>query len=131
MLRKERTKAVTGVQVDSKRTDFWNRNPRAGAIATKMIRDRMNVQPTPGDGVAVSNENAFYTLLENRASKNLDAETIMALQPDIKLIRHMITSVMMSPIDMDTGGLTHGIDDTDLPGIIYNPILDIIREHFT
>lgn len=131
MLRKERTKSVTGVQVDSKRTDFWNRNPRAGAIATKMIRDRMNVQPTPGDGVAVNNENAFYTLLEGRASKNLDAETIMALQPDIKLIRHMITSVMMSPIDMDTGGITHGIDDTDLPGIIYNPILDILREHFS
>lgn len=131
MLRKEKATVVTGVTVNSRRTDFWTKNPLATAVATKMVRDRMQATPTPGSGVAVASENIFNELLQRRAQKNLDAETIMALQPDVKLIRHMITSVIMSPIDMDSGGITHTIDDTDLPGSVTNPILEIIRDHFT
>lgn len=131
MLRKEKATVVTGATVNSRRTDFWNKNPLAAALATKMVRDRMQATPTPGEGVAVASENIFNELLQRRAQKNLDAETIMSLQPDVKLIRHMITSVIMSPIDMDSGGVTHTIDDTDLPGSITNGILEIVRDHFT
>lgn len=131
MLKKEKATVVTGVNVKSQRTDFWSANARAAAMATKYVRDRMQVMPAPGEGVSVPNENIFTELLQQRARKNLDSETIMSLQPDIKLIRHMIISVMMSPIDMDSGGISHVVGDTDLPGSIYNPILDIIRQHFT
>lgn len=133
MLKKERiAPQETGkAKVQSSRTTFWQSNARAAAIATKMVRDRMQVMPAPGEGVTIPNENIFTDLLESRARKNLDAETIMDLQPDVKLIRHMITSVMMSPIDMDAGGLSYSVEDSDLPGIITNPITDIIRQHFT
>lgn len=133
MLKKERTNVVeTGkATLSSSRTTFWQSNARAAAIATKMVRDRMQVLPAPGEGVSVPNEAMFTDLLQQRARRNLDAETIMELQPDVRLIRHMITSVMMSPIDMDSGGLTHTVGDTDLPGVITNPITDVIRQHFT
>lgn len=132
MLRKNRQQSNdAAVKVASVRTDFWAQNPRAAALASKLTRDRMHETGTPGQGVSVSSETIFSELLQQRARKNLDAKTIMELQPDIRLIRFMIQSVIMSPLDMDAGGFTHSVGDTDLPGAITNPLLDIVREHFT
>lgn len=97
-----------------------------------MIADRNSGQNKPGHGVDVPNEGIFDVIINRRGRKNLDAETIMNLQPDIKLIKSLITSIVMSPIDMDSGGVTFKmVESTELPGVVYNPLLEVIRSHFT
>lgn len=124
--------APTTVRVKSQNTDFFHRNPRAAVIASKMIADRYSGQNKPGSGVDVPNEGIFDVIINRRGRKNLDAETIMNLQPDIKLIKSLITSIVMSPIDMDSGGVTFKMaESTELPGVVYNPLLEVIRSHFT
>lgn len=124
--------APTSVRVKSQNTDFFHRNPRAAVFASKMIADRNSGQNKPGHGVDVPNEGIFDVIINRRGRKNLDAETIMNLQPDIKLIKSLITSIVMSPIDMDSGGVTFKmVESTELPGVVYNPLLEVIRSHFT
>lgn len=124
--------APISVKVSSQNTDFFHRNPRAAVFASKMVTDRYDSQNTPGKGVDVPNEGIFDVIINRRGRKNLDAETIMNLQPDIKLIKSLITSIVMSPIDMDSGGVTFKMsENTELPGVVYNPLLEIIRQHFT
>ncbi|AGX01930.1 virion structural protein [Erwinia phage PhiEaH1] len=124
--------APTSVRVKSQNTDFFHRNPRAAVVASKMIADRYSGQNKPGHGVDVPNESIFDVIINRRGRKNLDAETIMNLQPDIKLIKSLITSIVMSPIDMDSGGVTFKMtESTELPGVVYNPLLEVIRSHFT
>lgn len=124
--------APTTVRVKSQNTDFFHRNPRAAVFASKMIADRYSGTNKPGAGVDVPNEGIFDVIINRRGRKNLDAETIMNLQPDIKLIKSLITSITMSPIDMDSGGVTFKMTEaTELPGVVYNPLLEVIRQHFT
>ena len=120
------------VRVKSQNTDFFHRNPRAAVFASKMIADRYSGTNKPGAGVDVPNEGIFDVIINRRGRKNLDAETIMNLQPDIKLIKSLITSIVMSPIDMDSGGVSFKMtESTELPGVVYNPLLEVIRQHFT
>ena len=130
MFKKTASPAPTG-RVRSQNSDFFRNNPVAGAYASKMVRDHWGRTNTPGTGVDVPNESIFSALINRRAQKNLDAETIIKLSPDIKLIKSLIVSIIMSPMDMDSGGLSYKMGETDLPGFITNPLLEIIREHFS
>lgn len=128
--RKAAAPEATG-RIRSQNPDFFRKNPLAAAYAAKMVKDHWGRTSTPGGGVDVPNESIFSALINRRAQKNLDAETIIKLSPDIKLIKSLITSIIMSPMDMDSGGLTYKMGETDLPGFVTNPLVDIIREHFT
>lgn len=126
-------KATTSPQplsISTKPQTWLQRTPAATAIMSKLVVDVTARTGTPGDGVQVPDPTIFDRLVSRRARKNLDAQTIISLAPDIKLIKQMIVSTTLSPIDMTEGELSFKNEKCELPVSVVNLITDCIREHF-
>lgn len=122
--------ATPTVGVRSKPAQWLEHNRSATAIMSKMVRDQLTGDRTQGEGVTVRDETIFDHLVGRRAQKNLDAETILELSPDLKLIKQMIISTTLSPVDMYDGELIFKTDDSEIRPTILNEITEIIRDHF-
>ncbi len=119
-------------RIRSGKTDFFKENPAASMIATKLIPDRRRPNELPrDDGVKLTDDSAFNTMMQNRAKKNMDADTILRLNPDIKLIRETLTSCIRSPLSMEDDELFFKPGDSDLPLSLLNELNDPIQRHFS
>lgn len=125
------TSAITPAPVKSRPHDWLKRSPGATALMSKLIPDAVRGGRAPGDGVEVRDTNVFDHLMSTRAQKNLDAETIMNLSSDLKLIKQMIVSTILSPIDMVDGKLTFKTEKSEITQAILSQITEVVEEHFT
>ncbi|UGO54019.1 putative virion structural protein [Serratia phage vB_SmaM-Kodama] len=132
MIMKKPTLTSSGpdTSVRSKPTKWLENTPAATSIMTKMVRDHLTGDHSQGEGVKVHNETIFDHIVGNRAQKNLDAETILQLSSDLKLIKQMIISTTLSPVDMFDGELVFKTEDSEIRPTILNEITEVIREHF-
>lgn len=116
----------------SVQTDFFKDNPAASVIATKLIPDRQRPKSIISDnGVTITDESAFNEMIQKRARRNLDADTILSLNPDIKLIRETLVSCIRSPLSMEDDQLFFKVGDSDLPMSLLNGMIEPIESHFT
>lgn len=119
-------------RIRSGRSDFFKENPSASIIATKLIPDRRRPNETPADdGVKLTDESAFNIMMQTRAKKNMDADTILRLNPDIKLIRETLVSCIRSPLSMEDDELFFKVGDSDLPLALLNGMVEPIQNHFS
>lgn len=119
-------------RVRSTRSDFFKDNPSASVIASKLIPDRRRPGELPkDDGVAVTDDTAFNTMMQTRAKKNMDADTILRLNPDIKLIRETLVSCIRSPLSMEDDDLFFKVGDSDLPLSLLNTMVEPVQQHFS
>lgn len=119
-------------RVRSGRSDFFKENPDAAVIASKLIPDRRRPNNLPkDDGVTLTDDTAFNNMMQNRAKKNMDADTILRLNPDIKLIRETLVSCIRSPLSMEDDKLFFKVGDSDIPLSILNAMIDPIERTFT
>lgn len=125
------TSAITPSPVKSRPHDWLKRSPGATALMSKLIPDAIRGGRAPGDGVEVRDTNVFDHLMSTRAQKNLDAETIMNLSSDLKLIKQMIVSTILSPIDMVDGKLTFKTEKSEIAQAVLSQITEVVEEHFT
>lgn len=115
----------------STRPQSWlQKTPAASAVMSKLVTDITSRSGTPGAGVNVPDPTIFDRLVSRRARKNLDAQTIISLAPDIKLIKQMIVSTTLSPVDMTEGKLSFKNKKCELPVLVVNQITEVIRDHF-
>lgn len=116
------------------RTDYFAANPIASAIATKLVPDRRFRQPSAvnqeDSTLTLNDETIFNDMMTERAKKNLDADTIIQLNPDIRLIRETLVSCIRSPLSMDDDELTYNVGDSDLPMSLTSAMLDPIESYF-
>lgn len=119
-----------GMKISSRPQDWLQRTPSATAIMSKLVPDAIHRTNTPGNGVDVPDPTIFDRLVSRRARKNLDAETIISLAPDIKLIKQMIVSTTLSPVDMTQGELGFKTEASIIPPSVLNQVTEVIREHF-
>ena len=118
-------------RVRSGRTDFFKDNPSASVLATKLIPDRRRPAELPrDDGVTVTDDSAFNEMIKQRAKKNMDADTLLRLNPDIKLIRETLVSCIRSPLSMEEDELFFRTRDSDLPLSLLNEMIEPIQDHF-
>lgn len=119
-------------RVRSGKSDFFKDNPSASVIASKLIPDRRRPGELPkDDGVAVTDDTAFNTMMQTRAKKNMDADTILRLNPDIKLIRETLVSCIRSPLSMEDDDLFFKVNDSDLPLSLLNTMIELVSQHFS
>lgn len=119
-------------RIRSGKSDFFKNNPSASIIATKLIPDRRRPQDLPADdGVKLTDDTAFNTMMQSRARKNMDADTILKLNPDIKLIRETLVSCIRSPLSMEDDELFFKTGDSDLPLSLISSMVDPIQNHFS
>jgi hypothetical protein len=119
-------------RIRSGKSDFFKENPSASIIATKLIPDRRRPNETPrDDGVKLTDDSAFNTMMQTRAKKNMDADTILRLNPDIKLIRETLVSCIRSPLSMEDDELFFKVGDSDLPLSLLNSMVEPITQHFS
>jgi len=123
--------AITPTKVKSKPHDWLKRSPAATSLMSKFVPDALRGGNTPGNGVEVHDPNVFDHLMSTRAQKNLDAESIMNLTSDLKLIKQMIVSTVLSPIDMVDGELSFKTEKSEITQAILMQITEVIEEHFT
>ncbi|UKS72023.1 virion structural protein [Klebsiella phage KpLz-2_45] len=126
----KKTVNPTGIKVSSRPQDWLQRTPSATAIMSKLVQDAVHRTTTPGNGVDVPDPTIFDRLVSRRARKNLDAETIISLAPDIKLIKQMIVSTTLSPVDMTQGELGFKTEASEIPPSVLNQVTEVIRDHF-
>lgn len=120
---------VAKTKVSSHKSDFFRRNHSVAPVASKLVADRNRGYRRPGDGVDINNETIFDRLIGNRAQKNLDAETLMELQPDLKIIRQVITAAIISPIDIDSDQIIYRNRESDVPEAIFSALRKVIQDH--
>lgn len=118
-------------KVDSNRQDFFERSPAASALASKLIHDN-----TRASTIGLNNQNAvsellFQSMIYDRAKQNVDNDSLLQLNPDLKIAKETIISTIMSPLSMDGEGLSFKTLESDIPSTVLNKITDIIRDHFT
>lgn len=119
-------------RVRSGKTDFFKENPSASIIASKLITDRRRPGQMPKDGgVTMTDETAFNNMMQQRAKKNVDSDTILRLNPDIKLIRETLVSCIRSPLSMEDDSLFFRVKDSDLPMSLLTEMLTPIDDHFS
>lgn len=119
-------------RVRSARTDFFKENPSASLLATKLIPDRVRNNTIPrDDGVTVTDDTAFNEMIKQRAKRNMDADTILKLNPDIKLIRETLVSCIRSPLSMEDDELFFRTGDSDVPLSILKEMVDPVEEAMT
>ncbi|UQT03129.1 putative virion structural protein [Serratia phage vB_SmaS-Totoro] len=124
------TSSGVDTSVRSKPAKWLENTPAATSIMTKMVRDHLTGDHSQGEGVKVHDETIFDHIVGTRAQKNLDAETILQLSSDLKLIKQMIISTTLSPVDMFDGELVFKTEDSEIRPTILNEITEVIREHF-
>lgn len=118
-------------RVRSGRVDFFKDNPSASVLATKLIPDRRRPAELPrDDGVTVTDDSAFNEMIKQRAKKNMDADTLLRLNPDIKLIRETLVSCIRSPLSMEDDELFFRTKDSDLPLSLLNEMIEPVQDHF-
>lgn len=120
---------VAKTKVSSHKSDFFRRNHSIAPVASKLVADRQRSYRRPGEGVDINNETIFDRVIGNRAQKNLDAETLMELQPDLKIIRQVITAAIISPIDIDSDQIIYRNRECDIPEVVLAAIRKIIEDH--
>lgn len=126
----KQTTTKNPIKVSSRPQSWLQRTPAASAVMTKLIPDTVTGYTKPGNGVDVKDVTIFDSLVARRAQKNLDAETLIGLAPDLKLIKQMLVSTTLSPVDMTSGNLEFKNKKSDIPPSVLNPITEVIREHF-
>ncbi|WP_107333852.1 hypothetical protein [Klebsiella pneumoniae] len=126
----KKTLSPNGLKVSSRPQTWLQRTPSATAIMSKLVPDAVHRTNTPGNGVDVPDPTIFDRLVSRRARKNLDAETIISLAPDIKLIKQMIVSTTLSPVDMTQGELGFKTEASEIPPSVLNQVTEVIRDHF-
>lgn len=119
-------------RVKSTRTDFFKENPQASVIASKLIPDRRRPNEQPrNDGVRMDDDSIFNEMIKERARKNLDTDTIIRLNPDIRLIRETLVSCIRSPLTMEDDKLLYKTTESALPLSLLNALIEPVEDYFT
>lgn len=126
----KRVNSSDPINVRSRPQHWLQSSPAATVLMTKLVPNVIDPYSKPGNGVEVRDVTIFDSLVSRRAQKNLDAETILSLTPDLKMIKQIIVSTTLSPVDMTSGKLTFATDKSEIPALILNQVTEVIREHF-
>lgn len=130
-LTKTQTPIASAQTVRAPRQSFWANSPRASTLATKMVPDkRRGIEPPSDEGVNITDEAIFNNIVSNRAKKNLDNKTLIELNPDLKLIREMLKSTIMSPLAMENDEVYFRAGESEIPPSVSSGPIEIIRKHF-
>lgn len=99
-------------------------------VLSKMIRDTSAHSRARGDAPYLGNFGYLHEVSDIVSNNIEDALNLNQLQPEVEICIQILTSMVLSPKDVQNADISHQVEPNILPAEMTGEMLEILKKHF-